>query len=293
MKKTILTMIGILALTSTNAQNWSGEKTGNSFDGFSYFSAGRSETVDNEYLTMYVQNFHDEVFLNINSASYDGEKGGRESLSVYFYDSSGNAANTTEVLIAFNDETKFYRADFKISGDNYIYIPRIITPDYNTLLDEFDIVTKLKLGNKISIRVKNSSNHKDYTISLSGSTASINKTVRWDNSESQEGWGTLEGLFKMVEVSKTAKFYHQDIFQNIENYAKTEIGKYYWVFADHMDYESRDEDDKTIFTIYDVNNNVLVAVPVDVWSKDAYYDEGGLKQYNDEGELIPFDKTEN
>ena len=152
MKKTITTLFALLILVlSSYAQSWDYYTGGNKFEGFKYeVAAGMGEGKFP---------YNEPLFLIRNSDKFGLE----------FMLSGINYCGDDDILKMYVDDGEVLKYYFSTSTDGQTLFLNM------TKEQEKQIVSLLKNGSKLYVRIYTNSNIWDYKFSLTGSTVSINK----------------------------------------------------------------------------------------------------------------------
>jgi hypothetical protein len=164
MKRVLLFFILIYSSVSIS-QSWKYESGGNAFDGKYKTASVKGTGTDFPYhKPLMVVNLYNEMTLNFYIASAG------------FFQSS----YVIEILWIFNNEpnTIYETYDFSLSADGkIIFLTTFKNSKTGTYLRQLEFIEKLKLANKVDIRIKTKYTKNDLQFSLAGSTRAIDYTV--------------------------------------------------------------------------------------------------------------------
>jgi hypothetical protein len=167
--KTILSLSALLITLTLTAQSWTFSEGGDAFDGKYKTSSVIGKGTDYPYT---------KPLLVINK--FEGEE------NINFYISGGGyfqEKTGISVLWVFDNEpNKIYSTyDWTISSDGKIlFFREFNNPDGLARLKPIDIIDKLTLANKVTVRMKDDYGSNDIVFSLSGSSKAINSVIPQD-----------------------------------------------------------------------------------------------------------------
>ncbi len=161
MRYIILTLALLFSLSSLS-QTWKYEAGGSTFDG--------------KYKTAYIQGSGNKFPYKTPSLVINKSEG--KSINFYISDGGFFQEKTgIRVLWVFDNEPeKLYSTyDYSISSDGKtLFFAEFNNPDGSGKLKPIDIIEKLTLANKVSVRMSDDFGSNDIVFSLSGSTKAIN-----------------------------------------------------------------------------------------------------------------------
>ena len=176
MKKLILLLLFIPLVSF--GQTWKYSEGGSAFDGKYKTSSIKGEGTNFPYTnpTLVVNKFEGE---NINLYISDGG---------FFQEDTG-----ISVFWVFDDEETIYSAyNWSISNDGKIlFLGEFTNLDSSIRLKSIEMVDKLTLANKLTVRMKDNFSTNDIVFSLSGSTKAINFVIA---KEERDNIGRIKSL---------------------------------------------------------------------------------------------------
>lgn len=167
--KTILSLSALLITLTLTAQSWTFSEGGDAFDGKYKTSSVIGKGTNYPYTkpSLVINKFEGEENINfyISGGGYFQEKTGISVLWVFD-----------------NEPNKIYSTyDWTISSDGKIlFFREFNNPDGLARLKPIDIIDKLTLANKVTVRMKDDYGSNDIVFSLSGSTKAINSVIPQD-----------------------------------------------------------------------------------------------------------------
>jgi hypothetical protein len=167
--KTLLSLSALLITLTLTAQSWTFSEGGNAFDGKYKTSSVIGKGTNYPYTkpSLVINKFEGEENINfyISGGGYFQEKTGISVLWVFD-----------------NEPNKIYSTyDWTISSDGKIlFFREFNNPDGLARLKPIDIIDKLTLANKVTVRMKDDYGSNDVVFSLSGSSKAINSVIPQD-----------------------------------------------------------------------------------------------------------------
>lgn len=167
--KTLLSLSALLITLTLTAQSWTFSEGGNAFDGKYKTSSVIGKGTNYPYTkpSLVINKFEGEENINfyISGGGYFQEKTGISVLWVFD-----------------NEPNKIYSTyDWTISSDGKIlFFREFNNPDGVARLKPIDIIDRLTLANKVTVRMKDDYGSNDIVFSLSGSSKAINSVIPQD-----------------------------------------------------------------------------------------------------------------
>jgi hypothetical protein len=273
--KKFFTGILILVPILMFSQKWEYKYYGNSFDGFVRISA-----IQNFENTLAIVNSSDS--LNIVNGAGQGIKNGIDKLSIRLL-IKGNS-NPQRVLMAFDQEQKYYIANFTTDG-NLIFIENAISADFNFFLPAVKIIDLLQTKKVVHFRLFSESSHLDYSFSLNGSGDVIKKTFQCTSCKFKGNWSDAV-MELIVFISLFTEVNENENYSSLStaclDYLKIKHGEFYFTQVSSIETEKNDD-----FPVLVFKNNqgyTLDRIYKESYLKNYYHLSGNPKRKN--GDLV-------
>ena len=303
MKKVLFTIVLLVnALFQVNAQEYSDQikkqalskwvynSYGNPIDGSKRealrFFVATQMAVNGVSVLLRVRNTAETIKIKNSGGKGDND---RDDILIDLRSNFDNN-NIDEILMYFNNQSNYYKVNFKSYGRNGILFVNALSNNNSDLVTKFELIDLLKIKKEIFFRYR-FSDREDINISfpLNGSSSAINKVVDMSNIFYGGGLDAIDmadGIFSLKisvnEVEKSgdlSKLYIKkaDLWDKLNEYLFEKSGGYLFAFTSFK-YKGNLKLD-----ILDLNNKLLNTIDLNQFKnkqlekKTTYYESGEVE----------------